>query len=169
MIAYTCERCVHWGQCWETMQTTDSQLEFLVYFVYCVGFNQCYPKDKSTTVFIPLNGIAVHVQKTAHNINWQEARILARENNWGRIKKGPWGPWDPTKKTQDEPWCWSTSGLIVDPLCSSEERKSRDRKCLGGKPKPYLRRVTPKAPRLLKTTHRVETSRWRILFTRLRF
>ena len=31
----------------------------------------------------PLNGIAVHVQKTAHNINWQEARILARENNWG--------------------------------------------------------------------------------------
>ena len=32
----------------------------------------------------PLNGIAVHVQKTAHNINWQEARILARENNWGR-------------------------------------------------------------------------------------
>ena len=32
----------------------------------------------------PPNGIAVHVQKTAHNINWQEARILARENNWGR-------------------------------------------------------------------------------------
>ena len=32
----------------------------------------------------PLNGITVHVQKTAHNINWQEARILARENNWGR-------------------------------------------------------------------------------------
>ena len=32
----------------------------------------------------PLNGIAVHVQKTAHNINWQEARILARENNLGR-------------------------------------------------------------------------------------
>ena len=37
----------------------------------------------------------------------------------------------------------------------------------GGKPKPYLRRVTPKAPRLLKTTHRAETSRWRTLFTRL--
>ena len=32
----------------------------------------------------PLNGIAVHVQKTAHNINWQEARILARENNCGK-------------------------------------------------------------------------------------
>ena len=32
----------------------------------------------------PLNGIAVHVQKTAHNINWQEAGILARENNWRR-------------------------------------------------------------------------------------
>ena len=32
----------------------------------------------------PLNGIAVHVQKTAHNINWQEARILARENIWGK-------------------------------------------------------------------------------------
>ena len=32
----------------------------------------------------PLNDIAMHVQKTAHNINWQEARILARENNWGR-------------------------------------------------------------------------------------
>ena len=30
----------------------------------------------------PLNGIAVHIQKTAHNINWQEARrILAWENN----------------------------------------------------------------------------------------
>ena len=32
----------------------------------------------------PLNGIAVHVHKTAHNIKWQEARILARLNNWGR-------------------------------------------------------------------------------------
>ena len=29
----------------------------------------------------PLNGIAMYVQKTTHNINWQEARILARENN----------------------------------------------------------------------------------------
>ena len=33
-----------------------------------------------------LNGIVMHVQKTAHNINWQEARILARENNWGKIR-----------------------------------------------------------------------------------
>ena len=66
---------------------------------------------------------------------------------------------DPTKKTQDEFSCWSTSGLIVDPLCSSKEWKSRDQKYLGEKPKPYLNRVTPKAPRLLKTTHRVETSR----------
>ena len=32
----------------------------------------------------PKNGITVHVQKTAHIINWQEARILAREDNWGR-------------------------------------------------------------------------------------
>ena len=52
-----------------------------------------------------------------------------------------------------------TSGSIVDPLCLSEEWKSRDRKCLGRKTKPYLKRITPKAPRLLKTTHRVETSK----------
>ena len=32
----------------------------------------------------PLNGVAVHVQKTAHNINWQEARIPARENICGK-------------------------------------------------------------------------------------
>ena len=35
----------------------------------------------------PKNGITVHVQKTAHIISWQEARILARKDNWGRIKK----------------------------------------------------------------------------------
>ena len=29
----------------------------------------------------PKNGIVIHVQKTAHTINWQEARILVRENN----------------------------------------------------------------------------------------
>ena len=32
-------------------------------------------------------------------------------------------------------------------------------KCLDGKIKCYLRRVTPKAPQLLKMTHRVQTSR----------
>ena len=32
----------------------------------------------------PLNEIAVHVQRTIHNINWQEARIIVRENIWGR-------------------------------------------------------------------------------------
>ena len=31
-----------------------------------------------------LNGIAKHVLETAHNLNWQEARILARENFWGK-------------------------------------------------------------------------------------
>jgi len=30
------------------------------------------------------NGIAMHVQKTAHTINWQQLKILGRENNWGR-------------------------------------------------------------------------------------
>ena len=30
----------------------------------------------------PKNGIAMHVQKTAHAIDWQEARM--REENWGR-------------------------------------------------------------------------------------
>ena len=30
----------------------------------------------------PKNGIAVHVQKTAHTINWQEAKIFEREVNW---------------------------------------------------------------------------------------
>ena len=37
----------------------------------------------------PLNGIAAHVQKTTHNINWQEARILAREIKHLGKKKGP--------------------------------------------------------------------------------
>ena len=32
----------------------------------------------------PKNCIAMDVQKTAHTINWQEARILVREDNWGR-------------------------------------------------------------------------------------
>ena len=32
----------------------------------------------------PKNGIAMHVQETARTINWQEARILGREDNWGR-------------------------------------------------------------------------------------
>ena len=35
----------------------------------------------------PKNGSTVHVQKTEYIINWQEARILAREDNWGRFKK----------------------------------------------------------------------------------
>ena len=47
----------------------------------------------------PLNGIAVHVQKTAHNIKWQEARILAKGNNWGRKRVFE----APKQKTQDEP------------------------------------------------------------------
>ena len=32
----------------------------------------------------PKNGIALHVQKTPHTINCQEAKILGREDNWGR-------------------------------------------------------------------------------------
>ena len=74
-------------------------------------------------------------------------------------KEGSLRPLRSSKEDHDEPQCWSSFGSIVEPLCSSKERKSRDRKCLGGKPKPYLRRVTPKAPRLLKTTHRVEMFR----------
>ncbi len=31
----------------------------------------------------PKNGIAMHVQKTVHTIR-QEAKILGREDNWGR-------------------------------------------------------------------------------------
>ena len=30
----------------------------------------------------PKNGIAMHVQKTARAIDWQEARIFVKEENW---------------------------------------------------------------------------------------
>ena len=30
------------------------------------------------------NGIAMHVKKTANTNNWQEAKILGKEDNWGR-------------------------------------------------------------------------------------
>ena len=80
----------------------------------------------------PLNGITVHVQKTAHNINWQEARILARENNWGRRRVLEALETQQRRPKMNLDAGLYTSGSIMDPLCSSEERKSRDQKCLGG-------------------------------------
>ena len=46
----------------------------------------------------PLNGIAMHVQKTAHNINWQEARVLAREDIWGKE-----GSLRPLRSSKEDP------------------------------------------------------------------
>ena len=53
-------------------------------------------------------GIAIHVQKTAHTINWQEARILAREDNWGRRVLKAF-------EIQQRPMMKLHAGLILDP------------------------------------------------------
>ena len=58
------------------------------------------------------------------------------------------------------------AGLLLDrswtPFVRLRSGSHETGSVLAGSPNPISRRVTPKAPRLLKTTHRVETSRWRI-------
>ena len=69
----------------------------VVYSNFCVEFSATHIGETGRTLKArtaehrravknkgPKNGIAVHVQKTAPTINWQEARVLAREDNWER-------------------------------------------------------------------------------------
>ena len=58
----------------------------------------------------PKNGIAMHVQKTAHTINWQEAMILGREDNWGRRRV-----LEALVIQQRRPMMNLDAGLILDP------------------------------------------------------
>ena len=59
----------------------------------------------------PKNGIAVHVQETAHTINWQEAKILGREDTWGRRRV-----LEVLVIQQRRPMMNLDAGLMLDPL-----------------------------------------------------
>ena len=54
-----------------------------------------------------LNEIAVYVQKTAHNINWQDARILAKK------KIGEEGSLRPSRSNKEDPMNLD-AGLLLD-------------------------------------------------------
>ena len=58
----------------------------------------------------PKNGIAMHIQKAAHTINWQEAKILGREENWGRRRD-----LEALVIQQRRPMMNLDAGLILDP------------------------------------------------------
>ena len=68
----------------------------------------------------PKNGIAMHVQKTAHAINWQEARIPAMEDNWERRRI-----LEALEIQQRRPMMNLDAGLILDPLWTPFLRSSR--------------------------------------------
>ena len=57
----------------------------------------------------PKNEIVMHVQKTAHTINWQETRILVREGNWGKRVL------EVLEIQQRRPMMNLDAGLILDP------------------------------------------------------
>ena len=83
-------------------------------------------------------------------------------------EKGSWSPWDPTKKTNNEPCCWSDSGSIMDPVCLPKERKSHDWKCYIRRSKPYIKRASSMALQLADDNPQ-NIQKWRTLFNRLRF
>ena len=69
----------------------------IVYSILCAECSATYVGETGGTLRVhmaenrkavksrdPKNGTAMHVQETAHTMNWQEARILGREDNWGR-------------------------------------------------------------------------------------
>ena len=69
----------------------------IVYSIPCAKCSATYVGETGRTLRVcmaehrravknkdPKNGVAMHVQKTVHTINWQEAKILGREDNWGR-------------------------------------------------------------------------------------
>ena len=110
----------------------------------------------------PLNGIAVHVQKTAHNINWQEARILARDNNWGKRRV-----LEALEIQQRRPMMNLDAGLLLDrswtPFVRPRSGSHETGSVLVGSPNRF-KGVAPKVPRLLKTTHGIQMSRFTRLF-----
>ena len=88
----------------------------------------------------PKNGIAMHVQETAHSMNWQEARILGREDNWRRRRV-----LEALVIQQRRPMINLDAGLILELswtcfVCSRQQ--PRDRKCYGRRFNPYLRRTS---------------------------
>ena len=78
------------------VKETQSMMDVkgVVYFIPCAECSAVYVGETGRTLKVhmaehrravknmdPKNGIATHVQKTAHAIDWQEARILVREEN----------------------------------------------------------------------------------------
>ena len=86
------------------------------------------------------NGIAIHVQKTAHTINWQEAKFLGREDNWRRrrVLKLLWS------NKGDQWWTWMLVWFCIHhgPLCLPRKWQSRDWKCYLRRSNPYLGRTS---------------------------
>ena len=79
------------------VKETQSMMDVkrVVYSIPCAECSAVYVDERTLKVHMaehrravknmdPKNGIAMHVQKTAHTIDWQEARILVREENWER-------------------------------------------------------------------------------------
>ena len=68
----------------------------------------------------PKNGIAMHVQETVHTINWQQAKILGKEDIGE--EKGSWS----LCETNDELGCWSDFGSNLDTICSPSHMTGSD-------------------------------------------
>ena len=73
------------------------EVKGVVYFIPCAECSTTYIGETGRTLKVRMaehrravenkdykKGIAMHFQNTAHTINWQEARILVREENLGR-------------------------------------------------------------------------------------
>ena len=69
----------------------------VVYSIPCAEYSSTYVGETGRTLRVrmaeqrravknkdPRKRIAMHVQKNVHTINWQEAKILGSEDNWGK-------------------------------------------------------------------------------------
>ena len=106
----------------------------------CWEFISQSTEGQSRTRIIRMELSCMSKRLRIYTTNWQEAKILGREDNWGRrvLLKPLWS----NKETNDEPGCWSDFGSIADPLCSLRKRQSRDQKCYVRRSNPYFRRTS---------------------------
>ena len=92
-------------------------------------------KNKIPRMELPCMSKRLHIPSIGKKQGSFQGWITGKE-------KGSWSSWDPAKQIHDESWCRSISRSVMDYLCSLKEWMSCDRKCLGKKPKSYLRKAS---------------------------